>query len=904
MSIWRWLQRRRLDLDDEDFSDEIRAHLAIAEQEKMADGADPEAARYAALKEFGNVALTTDATRRVWMPSWLEALRDQVNDVRYAIRALRKHKGFSLTVIAVLTLGIGLNAAVFTMLKGMVLTPLSGVADARRLVAMFAETGAGRLARLSYPDYTYLRDRNDAFADLFGTSLLTVNLGRGRNARQISAEAVTGNYFDVLGIPAALGRTIRPFDEARPGGRPVVVLSESLWRTDFNRDPDIVGRTVEINTVPFTVVGVAGASFRGTIVTYDIEAFVPVTMLGELGITGGLPPGTPSAAILADPGAAVLFPHGYLRSGATVASAAAETAAIWSVLTRDRPLADAVSRLRVVPFWQSPVSGGQTYILPTLVVLSAMGLLVLLIACANIAGLVLVRGVSRRGEIAVRLALGATRRRILRLLIVENLVLAIPGAILGVVLARRSVPVLFDYAEWLAAPQRIFFNTDVDALVLGFAALVAVASALVFGFVPALQSTRVDLVSVINEDASPRGAARGRLRSWLVVAQVAVSVLLLVGALLATRSVAAARRADPGYDASLVASVDLDVRLNGYDEAQGRSFYRALLERVRADNAIESATLAIYHPLTLLDTRVQRVEIEDYEPRRGEDVAFMFNVVARDYFRTLRIPMVAGRAFEDRDDEHGAPVAIVNRTLAERFWGDARTAVGRRLRDADGRWRAVIGVAADVKYTRIDAAPRPYFYLPHPQAYRSRMALHARTSPLLGTGTAAVHQLVARTRAHVEALDANLPILHARPMEETTRGAFIFFDLTATMLFLFGAVGVGLAVMGTYGLVAYVVRQSTREIGIRLALGASGPSVVRGFAARGLRLGAIGAVLGILAALGVSRLLGSVLYGVSPTDLPSFGGALGMVLGGVVLATIVPAWRAARTDALSALRHQ
>jgi predicted permease len=526
-----------------------------------------------------------------------------------------------------------------------------------------------------------------------------------------------------------------------------------------------------------------------------------------------------------------------------------------------------------------------------------MGLLVLTIACANIAGLVLVRGVSRRGEIAVRLALGATRVRIIRLLLVENLVLAIPGALFGVLLAQNSIPILVGYAEQLAAPERIFFNVGVDPLVIGFAVLAACGSALVFGFVPALHSSRVDLVTVINEDASPRGVARSRLRAGLVVAQVAVSLLLLVGAGLTTRSVDAARRAYPGFDASQATTVAVDVKQNGYDERRGRVFYRNLLEAARADAGVESATLAAHTPLGFLDTRAQRVEIDGYEPRRGEDLAFMSNTVGADYFRTLRIHLEAGREFEDADDETGAPVAIVNDTLARRFWNGAANAIGKRIRIGDGTWRTVVGVAADVKYSRVNESPRPYVYLPFMQAYRSSMILHTR-------GAAPIDRLVDQARGYVTRLDPELPILYARPMAGLIRGALIIFDLGAAMLFVFGVAGMALAGMGTYGLVAYTVKQSTHEIGIRMALGATGPSIVRGFIGRGLKLGAIGASLGIVASLGAGKLLGGLLFGVSATDAASFAAALGIVLAGVVLATIIPASRAARTSPLSALRHQ
>jgi macrolide transport system ATP-binding/permease protein len=894
MSIWSWL-KRRFNLDDDDFRDEIRAHLAIAERERIAGGDNPEDAHYAALKEFGNVTLTTEAARRVWTPWWLHALHDLFSDVRYAFRTLRKNPAFALTVVAVLTLGIGLNAAVFTMLKGIALSPLAGVDNSARLAVMFAETSAGRPVRLSYPDYRYLRDRDSAFTGLSGSVLVTANLGRGRSARRVWGEVVTGNYFQVLGVHAEHGRMLLPSDELAPGRHPVIVIGGGLWRRDFASDPAIVGKTLEINNHQMTVVGVADSSFHGTTVVYDTDVFIPIMMAPQLGFTFGSQQTTP-AGILGDRRASLFYPQGYLRPGTTRASAAAHANALWATLSRDRALTDTAERLRVVPFLETP-GGAPSILLPTLGVLIAMGLLVLTIACANIAGLVLVRGVSRRGEIAVRLALGATRVRIVRLLLVENLVLAIPGAFLGVLLAQNSIPVLIDYVEQLAAPERIFFNIGVDPLVIAFAVIVACGSALVFGFIPALQSARVDLVTVINEDASPRGAARSRLRAGLVVAQVAVSLLLLVGAGLTTRSVDAARRAYPGFDASQVTTLALDVKQNGYDEKRGRVFYRNLLDAARADAGVESATLAAYTPLGFLDTRAQRVEIDGYEARRGEDLAFMSNTVGPDYFRTLRISLRAGREFEDTDDETSAAVAIVNNTLAQRFWNGAPNAIGKRIRVADGEWRRVVGVAADVKYSRVNESPRPYVYVPFSQAYRSTMILHTR-------GPGPVDRLVEQARGYVARLDAELPILYARPMAGLIRGALIVFDLTATMLFLFGVAGMALAAMGTYGLVAYTVKQSTHEIGIRMALGATGPSIVRGFVGRGLQLGAIGALLGIVAALGAGRLLGGLLFGVSTTDVASYAGALAIVLAGVILATVVPASRAARTNPLSALRHQ
>ena len=882
--------------DDDDLQDEIRAHLAIAADERVAGGEDRRSAQLASLKDFGNVGHTKEAARRVWIPSWLEAVHDLASDVRHAVRVLATSWVFALTVIAVLTIGIGANAAVFTMLKSMALTPLAGIDQSSQLGIIVNQTETGRKAGLSYHDYKYVRDHDRAFSGLAATGLAAVNMGRGRGARPIYAELVSGNYFQVLGVRASLGRTLLPSDEIAPGGHPYAVLNEGFWRRDFAADPAIVGRTVEINNFTLTIVGVADPTFHGTIVGYDDEVFIPLMMATQLGINLGSLQNTPGADLTAERGAGVLDVLGHLRPGVTFANAGAQIAGLSASLSQEAALGETTQHLTVVRLWQSPY-GGQTFVLPVLIVLAVMGVMVLTIACANIAGLVLVRGMSRRGEIAVRLALGATRARVIRLLILENLVLAVPGAILGVILAAQGIPLVVHYAQAMALPQRIFFNFAVDRQVILFAALVGGGSALVFGFVPALSSSRIDLVSAINEDASPRGASRGRMRSALVVAQVAVSLLLLVGAGLATRSLDAARNVYPGFNPAHVTAVAVDLRANGYTEARGRVFYRQLLDAVRAEPGIEAATLAANLPLNLVGTRGQRVTIDGYTPRRDEDLSYSTNTVGPDYFRTLRTAVLSGREFEDRDDDTAAAVAVVNQTLAQKFWGGAGNAVGKRIRVGSGDWRKVIGVAADLKYEQVNEAPRPFVYVPLFQSYRSSMTLHTR-------GAAPDGVLIDRARARIAVLDPDLPLINARSLAAATRGATVMLQFMSAVLFVFGAAGMTLAGLGIYGLVSYTVKQRTREIGIRMALGASGRAVVREFLGRGLWLGAIGTLLGVVAALAVSRLLDSLLIGVSATDLVAFSRAVAIVLGGVVLATIVPAWRASRTNPLAALRHQ
>ena len=469
MGILSWLKRRRreLDLDEEDFQAEVRAHLAIAAEEKVADGVDQQDARYAALREFGNVTQTTEAARRVWTPRWLGGLRDLSSDVRYAIRALAKNRGFSLTVIGVLTLGIGLNATVFTMLKGMALTPIAGVDAAATLRVLYRETSTGRTIRVSYPDYQYIRDNDNAFSGLMASGYFELNVGRGRSARQVSGELVTGNYFQVLGVRAELGRTLLPSDEVAPGRHPVVVLSDGMWRRDFGADPDIVGKMLEVNNYPLTIVGVTDPSFHGTILSYDVEVFVPVMMAAQVGSRQS---GAPSTNVFSDRRFGMLFPQGHLRPGVSDANAAAQSDAIWTTLSLDRPLTDPVQRLRVVPFWQSP-TGGQRYVMPTVTVLIAMGLLVLAIACANIAGPG--AGARRLAARRDRGAPGAWRDAGAPGPTADRREPRAGGAwrrCSASLLAYRGIPFFIGYAEWLAAPQRLFFNVEVDGLVIGFAA--------------------------------------------------------------------------------------------------------------------------------------------------------------------------------------------------------------------------------------------------------------------------------------------------------------------------------------------------------------------------------------------------------------------------------------------------
>jgi macrolide transport system ATP-binding/permease protein len=479
----------------------------------------------------------------------------------------------------------------------------------------------------------------------------------------------------------------------------VAVISDSLWRRRFGADPSAVGQLLYLNGQPLTIVGVADREFSGSVVSLGMDVFVSLMMQPVLS-----PPDR-----LEQRSAAMLNTIGRLQPGIGIESAAAETRVLAAQLDADNPVPNFTNRATVVPIWQSP-HGAQTYWLPAVVLLGGMGMLILLIVCANVANLVLVRGLGRRGELAVRLALGASRLRVLRLLLVENVVLAVPGALAGVGLAMAILPLIASTTSDVA-PTRASLDTSTDLYVLTFALALSGGCALVFGFLPALRTSRVTLTSLMN-DVSPRMAPRSRLRAALVVSQVAVSLVLLVGAGLVLRSYQSARDANGGFDATGVTALSLDLQSGGYDEARGRVFLDRLLNVLRADPGFTSVSLASRVPLSLVDGPSRAITIEGYAPRADEDLAFLFNIISPDYFQTLRIPLLAGRDFAPTDDAASMPVVIINETLARRMWQTPAAALGKRVRSSTDTWRTVIGVARDLKYSRHTEEPRPYVYLP------------------------------------------------------------------------------------------------------------------------------------------------------------------------------------------------
>jgi predicted permease len=748
-----------------------------------------------------------------------------------------------------------------------------------------ARTSAGRILPLSHPDFRDLTRAQRTFVGLAGAAMDPYSLGLGTHSERVFGEMVTGNYFSILGVEARLGRTLMPSDDISPGQHPVVVISDALWKRTFAGDPSVVGRTVQINAYPFTVVGVAEPGFQGTVVGMGLDLFLPVMMQ----------PQVRGFDLLENRQAPMLWGLGHPRRGMSIATADAEAQVISGRVDAQLPARQVEQHATVITIWQSPF-GAQTYMLPALLLLLVMGALLLLIVCANVSNLVLVRGVSRRGEIAARLALGASRTRILRLLFVESIVLSLPGAACGLLTAQGISALLRDGSMSSAAPVPISINTAPDWGVLAFALVISCASSLVFGFVPALRSSNVDLAGVMKDDLSPRGGSRGRLRHALVMAQVAVSLLLLVGAGLVIRSLRAAQTANVGFDERYVATLMIDLRSSGYNEERGRAFYERILDTFRAQPGNEAVALASALPLTLVDSTTSDTVVEGYDPRKGEDMRFLVNTVSPDYLRTLRIPLLTGRDFTRGDRDPSLPVAIVNETMARRFWNSTDAALGTRIR-VGGQWRTIVGVARDMKYSRVTEEPRPHVYLPVGQNYWSAMAIHVRSQD-------AEPAFLARLRTTIQTLDPNVPIVRLTMLRDMTRAALGIFAMAAGTLMVFGVIAMLLTALGTYGLVSYAARQSTHEIGIRIALGASRRGLLARFLGRGVKLGAAGTLCGLVLSMMIARLLASLLYGVSPTDVVSFTGALALVMTIVLVASLIPAWRASRTDPIAALRHR
>ena len=870
---------------DRDLDDEMRAVLEDLVDEHLRAGMSPAEARRAAMLQLGGIEPVKQQVRDVRSGAVIDAL---FQDVGYALRVLRRSPLFTVTAVVSLAIGMAGTAVVFGLADAYLFREPPGVEDSDRLVEV-GRIDAGDdggfysgdgFDTFSYPNYLDYRERQTVFAGLAAYhvgGIAKFGLGTSENAARVPGAYVSANYFTVLGVAIALGRGFLPEEEQLANPSAVTVISHRLWQTQFGGEAGVVGKTVHLNGRPFTIVGVTAPEFGG----YSIDQqslWVPMTAYpdgGDLRRVGLR-------------GRQWLMGIGRLKDGVTIDQARAEMARIARDLQREYPDANRRHGLGVAAAGAVPV-GVRSIVNRFVSLLFTLVGLILVIACFNVSGILLARGVARAPELSLRLALGAARHRIVRLLVIEGVILAAAGAASGLVGAWGVIRVLGQLIPLLPLFD-VSVDPSIDWRVIVFSIVLAMIVGVSCGLVPARAATRIDLAPTLTRDGSA-GLERLRARSVFVVVQVALSVLLMVCALLFGRSLRHAGEIDPGFAVGGVEVVGLDLRLGGYDEPRGREFAQRLMSRIEAMPGLEAAASARVVPLTGEREGGRAWLPDDYGDERAIDASQ--NIVTPGYFRTLGLPLIAGRNFT-ASDRTGAPaVAIVNETLARRAW-PGETAVGKRLvLGVSRRPIEIVGVVRAAKYRTIGEPPNPFFYVPAAQRYETVAWILLRP-----TGPSAVPQV----RAVIREMDPNLPIVQAASLAEMT--AFTLFPqrLAAWLAAIVSTIGVLLAALGVYGVTAYHVNQRTREIGVRLALGALRGQVLGLILRHAGRLAVVGTTCGLAIAAVLTRLLEGMLYGVRPLDPVSFvGGAI--VLGALAfIASLVPATRAASINPVDALR--
>ena len=845
-------------------------------------GMSPADARREALRSFGGLEQTKEIYRD---QRGLPMIETTLQDLRFGLRMLRRSPGFSILAILCLTLGIGANAAVFSWIEGILFRPYPAVAHQERLVAIGGTSrDEPRGTPLSWPDFQDLQRSCTLCETVFVSKITGTTLSIGDRAERTTGSIVSANYFDAIGVHPILGRGFLPGEDIGQSAHPVAVISYQLWQGRFRGDPQIVGRTQRLNGVMHTIVGVAPEGFYGTFVGWSMNFWVPASM-EDIFESGGYK--------LEDRGARWIEAYARLKPGVTQQQAQQEFAAISGRLEAEYPATNRGRAIRFWPLWQTPFNNAAT-LLPTLEIMLAVVVFVLLIACANVGNLLLVRSFARRHEMTVRLAIGAGRGRLLKQLLTEGLVLSLFGAAGGLLVAywcRHALVLLFPARGGV----QMHLPGEIDWRVLALSVAVCLATTLLMGLVPALQTGKIDLAQSMKMESTGVVGGRGRawVRSGLVLVQVSLSFVLLVGTGLLMQSLLKVRNASPGFNTRGVLDTAIDLVSAGYTPARAQTFQDALLERVRSLPGVESAAFAKMTPLSYVSSATAPIVVDGYTPPPEESPTVDYNEVGEDYFVTMGIPLVAGREFTRADDEKGALVAVVNETMAQRFW-QGREPLGQRLQ-LKGRWMQVVGIAKDSKYSSVRERPTPFFFVPVRQNSLRAAILNIRT-PL------APQTMATAIAREVHALDANLAPYEVITLQEQLERSTSPQMVAVTLVGILGGLALLLAAIGLYGVMSYAVSQSTRELGLRMALGADTSNVLRLVMSRGLALTAGGVLLGAAVALALTRLLGNLLYNVSPRDPLAFGSALAVMTIASLAACFLPAWRATRTDPARALR--
>ncbi len=877
-----WFNRERLRAE---LDEEVEFHRTMKHREMTRAGFSPNDAAAAVSRSMGNSLLAKEDAREVWIWPWFDRLSQ---DIRYSFRMFRKNPSFTVVAVVSLALGIGANSMVFSTINAILFKPLP-VESPNRIVWLYGiQHGAPGPNQFSYPDYLDFKTQSGVFSDLFAYTDIAFRLFADGKPAIVWGAAATENFFSGIGLKAIIGRTFTADDGTAPGTLPVAVISEALWRRQFGADQSVIGKAIHLNGRAFTIVGVLPAAFSGVRAFGFIpDVWIPLSMDERL--RQGMP----------DRSNDFLFVLGKLKSGIGIPQAEAAVQTVGERLNQEyRKPSDAITpRL---------INGSRKlnlYIERTGVVQlgSALTLVmvgfVLLMACANVANLILTRLSSRRREIAVRLAMGATRLRLIRQLLIESLLLSCIGGLVGFAstdwLKHATVALTIPRLDFEVVESAYTFS--VDWRIIGFTAAITVFAGVICGVVPAFQASRSEINNALRGIST---IARGtRFRNSLVVVQVALCIVLLVCAGLAVRSARNARHIDPGFATRDLFMMRVNLELQGYDQPRRKQFYREARQRIEALPGVVQSSIGFPLPLDAYD-RSRTAVPEGFVPAPGTDRDFMigYSDVAPGYFSTMQTRIVAGRDFDDRDSEGTGRVVIINQTMAKRFWPGGE-ALGKRIRLGlnDGTFATVVGIAQDGKYMTLGEGPQPYMYLCALQRFPDQATIVFRTN-----GTAA--DLTAAVREQIRAIDPTLAMLSVQTVDQYRDRLLGITDILAVFLASFGVVALVLAAIGLYGVISVSVGQRAKEIGIRMAVGAKRDDVIRMIMRQSGAVILGGCVIGLAGAMAFARMMQSILYGVGPSDSIAITTAVGLVLVIAALAAYVPARRAANVDPLETIR--
>jgi putative ABC transport system permease protein len=806
-------------------------------------------------------------------------------DIVFSFRLMRRRPGLTLVILLSLGLGIGVNLTIFTFVNAILLQPLPRVAEQNQLVEVYTSYASGlKFGAVSYLDYKDLRDRNQVFSGLMAQRLTLLNLNSQGENEIVPAAVVSGNYFSVLGVEPARGRFFLPEEDQTPNANAVAVVSHGLWQRRFAGDPDLVGKTITINARNFTVVGIAPERFAGANIGLAPDVWVPL-MMQSVAIPGDR---------LKERGIRWLELVGRLKPGVTVKQAQGSIAGIAAQLLQENPVSNRGTGATVVSLGQGS-AGVQSTLTPILTLLMIIVLLVLLLACFNVANLLLARANSRRKEVGIRLAMGASRRRLVRQLLTESILLAILGGAVAFPLAYYASTLLLAFRPATSFP--VVINPKIDVLTIVFAVGLSLVTGVIFGLVPATQTASPAVLPALKDDSMLQGYRKSRLRNLFVVAQVAISFVLLIGAGLFIRSLLKARNSSLGFESHNLLIASVDAGLGGYDKQRGTVFYQQLTQRVENLPGVKSVSLAKAVPLDVSGTQQIGVTFPGDETPNQTPRNIDYNVVTPKYFETMSIPLLQGRDFDERDGAEKAAVVIVNEAFVKRFW-QGQSPIGKQINITGGKGPLeVIGLAKNSKYYGWREDALPFIYLPFAQSYRPAMTLHVNS---VGDPAA----LINTVRDLVRELDRGVPIFNVRTMTEHLGVALFEIRAAAVMLTFFSSLALALAMVGLYGMMAHAVSQRKREIGIRMALGAQRGDILKLVLGEGLILTLVGLVIGIGLAAGLTRFISVLLYNVSPLDFATYGLVALILTVVALLASFLPAREAIKVEPIKALRYE